>query len=126
VALPPSFELCNPIPFACGVCSPPEKPGSAGRRRVHAILDRLALAGIVDLQQSGRAGIATLRENNPLTRVIRRLFQEERVLFDPIVTTVRDAAGEAIPDVRAVWETAGPSVHAGSSITINLVGALGW
>jgi hypothetical protein len=79
-------------------------------RGVHAILDRLALAGIVNLQQSGRAGIVTLRENHPLTRVIRRLFQEERALFDRIVTTVRDAAGEAIPDVRAVWVAAGTSI----------------
>ncbi len=78
-------------------------------RGVRAILDRLALAGIVNVQQSGRSGIVTLRENHPLTTVIRRLFQEERALFDRIVTTVRDAAGEVTADVRAVWVTAGSS-----------------
>lgn len=78
-------------------------------RGVRAILDRLALAGIVNVQQSGRSGIVTLRETHPLTPVIRRLFQEERALFDRVVTTVRDAAGESTPDVLAVWVMAGSS-----------------
>ena len=79
-------------------------------RGVRTILDRLALAGIVNVQQSGRSGIVTLREDHPLTSVIRRLFQEERALFDRIVRTVRDAACQATPDVRAVWVTAGSSI----------------
>jgi hypothetical protein len=78
-------------------------------RGVHAIIDRLALAGIVNVQQRGRSGIFTLRENHPLTRVIRRLFQEEGA-FDRIVTTVHDPAGAAISDVRADWVTAGSSI----------------
>src|SRR5919204_3055019 len=72
-------------------------------RGVRAIVDRLALAGIVDVQQSGRSGIVTLRETHPLTPVIRRLFAEEQALFNRVVTTVRDAARESIADVRAVW-----------------------
>jgi hypothetical protein len=78
-------------------------------RGVRAILDRLALAGIVNVQQSGRSGVVTLRENHPLTPVIRRLFQEERALFDRVVTAVRDAACESTPDVRAVWVVGGSS-----------------
>jgi len=78
-------------------------------RGVRALLDRLALAGIVNVQQSGRSGIVALRENHPLTPVIRRLFREERALFDRVVTTVRDVAGESTPDVRAVWVMAGSS-----------------
>jgi hypothetical protein len=78
-------------------------------RGVHAILDRLALAGFVNVQRSGRSGIVTLREDHPLTRVLRGLFQEERALFDRIVTTVRHAAREVTADVRAVWVTAGSS-----------------
>jgi hypothetical protein len=69
----------------------------------------LRLAGIVNVQQSGRSGIVTLRENHPLTPVIRHLFQEERALFDRVVTAVRDAAGESTPDVRAVWVMASSS-----------------
>jgi len=76
-------------------------------RGVRAILDRLARAGIVNVQQSGRAGIVTLRDNHPLTSAIRRLFRQERALYDRLVTTVRDAAGQAALDVRAVWVTAG-------------------
>jgi hypothetical protein len=78
-------------------------------RGVRPILDRLALAGIVNVQQSGRSGIVALRETHPLTPVIRRLFQEERAVFDRVVTTVRDAAGESTPDVHAVWVMAGTS-----------------
>lgn len=78
-------------------------------RGVRTILDRLALAGIVNVQQSGRSGIVTLRENHPLTGAIRDLFQEERSLFDRIVSTVGHAAAGATPDVRAVWVTGGPS-----------------
>jgi hypothetical protein len=76
-------------------------------RGVRAILDRLALAGIVNVQQSGRSGIVTLRDNHPLTSAIRRLFRQEGALYDRLVTTVRDAAGQAALDVRAVWVTAG-------------------
>jgi hypothetical protein len=78
-------------------------------RGVRTILDRLALAGIVNVQQSGRSGIVTLRENHPLTGAIRGLFQEERSLFDRIVSAVGHAAAGATPDVRAVWVTGGPS-----------------
>ncbi len=78
-------------------------------RGVRPILDRLALAGIVNIQQSGRSGIVALRETHPLVAVIRRLFYEERAVFDRVVTTVRDAAGESTPDVRAVWVMAGTS-----------------
>jgi hypothetical protein len=76
-------------------------------RGVRAILDRLALAGIVNVQQSGRAGIVALREKHPLTSVIRRLFRQERALYDRVITTVRDAAGRAALDAHAVWVGAG-------------------
>lgn len=92
-------------------------------RGVRAILDRLALAGIVNVQQSGRTGIVTLRDEHPLTGVIRGLFQEERALFDRILTTVRDAAAKATPDVRAVWVTAGSS--AGTAEVVVLASAYG-
>jgi len=81
-------------------------------RGVRAILDRLALAGIVNVQQSGRSGIVALRMSHPLTRVIRRLFHEERALYDRVVKTARDAAGRATPDARAVWVTAGSATGA--------------
>jgi hypothetical protein len=85
------------------------RAASLNPRGVRAILDRLALAGIVNVQQSGRSGIVSLRDDHPLTRVIRRLFQEERELFDRIMTSVREAAGEAVPSARAVWVMAGTS-----------------
>lgn len=78
-------------------------------RGVRTILDKLALAGLVHVEKSGRAAIVRMRHQHPLAGPIRRLFEEENARFQHLIGRVRQAVQSVAAEVQAAWVSSGPS-----------------